>query len=271
MYVSQPSLSKQTAILESEIGVQLFYRTKRNVRLTPAGLVLFKELSGISERIERAIEKSRKPDLGEKGTVTIGCLEAMDTGIFLPTIVKKFKEKYSSVNVVFERHTFKMLREKLIKGTLDIIFTLSFEIDDSLGILWENVYEQNSSIVMEASNHFAEKNDIVLEDFKDENFVMILRDETPNGFDGVISLCRKHGFTPKIVKELPNIESLLLCVESGLGVTIVDSNIRMHDNENFKFFKLEDDYISVVMAWKKENMNPVVSLFTNNVLEEVKI
>ncbi|MBU3156637.1 LysR family transcriptional regulator [Clostridium estertheticum] len=259
-------MSKQIAILESEIGVQLFYRTKRDVRLTPAGVVLFKELSGISERIERAIEKSRKPDLGENGTITIGCLEAMDTSIFLPIIVKKFKEKYPSVNVVFERHTFKMLREKLINGTLDIIFTLSFEINDSLGLLWENVYKQNSSIVMDASNPLSHKKDLVFEDFKDENFIMISRHETPNGFDGIISLCRKHGFTPKIVKELPNVESLLLCVESGLGISLVDSNIRMHDNENFKFFKLKDDFISVVMAWQKENMNPVVPLFTNNVL-----
>lgn len=271
LYVSQPSLSKQIAILESEIGVQLFYRTKRDVRLTPAGVVLFKELNGISELIERAVEKSRNPDLGESGTITIGCLEAMDTGKFLPAAVKKFKEKYPSVNVVFERHTFKMLREKFINGALDIIFTLSFEIDDSLGILWENVYKQNGSIVMEASNPLAFKVDLVFEDFKDENFVMLSRDETPNGFDGIIRLCRKHGFTPNIVKQLPNVESLLLCVESGLGIALVDSNIRMYNTENYKFFKLEDDVISVVMAWKKENMNPIVPLFTNNVLEEMKV
>ncbi|MFT5873838.1 MAG: DNA-binding transcriptional LysR family regulator [Clostridium sp.] len=271
MYVSQPSLSKQIAILESEIGVLLFYRTKRDVRLTPAGVVLFKELSGISELIEKAVEKSRNPDFGENGTITIGCLEAMDTDKFLPTVVKKFKEKYPSVNVVFERHTFKMLREKFINGALDIIFTLSFEIDDSLGILWENVYKQNGSIVMEASNPLANKVDLVFEDFKDENFVMLSRDETPNGFDGIIRLCRKHGFTPNIVKQLPNVESLLLCVESGLGIALVDSNIRMYNTENYKFFKLEDDVISVVMAWKKENMNAIVPFFTNNVLEEIKI
>jgi len=122
LYVSQPSLSKQIAILESEIGVQLFYRTKRDVRLTQAGVVFFKELNGISELIESAVEKSRNPDLGESGTITIGCLEAMDTGKFLHAIVKKIMLKHPSVNIIFERHTFKMLREKFINGTLDIIF-----------------------------------------------------------------------------------------------------------------------------------------------------
>ena len=48
LYVSQPSLSKQIALLEKEIGVQLFNRSTRGVRLTPAGAVLYKELGGCS-------------------------------------------------------------------------------------------------------------------------------------------------------------------------------------------------------------------------------
>lgn len=100
---------------------------------------------------------------------------------------------------------------------------------------------------------------------------MISRDESPKGFDGIIRLCKKHGFTPKIVKQLPNAESLLLCVESGLGVTLLDSNVRMHNNDNLKQFIIEDDFIGVIMAWKKENMNPSVSLFTNDVLSGIKV
>ena len=114
LYVSQPSLSKQIAILEDEIGIQLFFRTKRDVRLTAAGMVLLKEMGGVIEQIENAIEKSKKPDLGENSTLTIGCLDAMDMRTFLPTIIKKFKEKYPNVNLILERHSFKVLREKLI-------------------------------------------------------------------------------------------------------------------------------------------------------------
>lgn len=268
LYVSQPSLSKQIAILEKEIGVQLFYRTRRDVRLTAAGVVLFKEIGGVIDIIETAISKSKEPDLGENSTLTIGCLEAMDTTIFLPKIIKSFKKKYPSVNLVLERHSFKLLREKLINGSLDIIFTLSFEIDDSLGILSNVIHKGNGYIVMEASNPLASKKDLSLRDVKDENFVMISRDESPKGYDGILSLCRRYGFTPNIVKQLPNAESLLLCVESGMGITLLDSNARTHNNENLKGFKIEDDYISVIMAWKKENMNTAIPLFTNSVISE---
>ena len=271
LYVSQPSLSKQIAILEDEIGIQLFFRTKRDVRLTAAGMVLLKEMGGVIEQIENAIEKSKKPDLGENSTVTIGCLDAMDMRTFLPRIIKKFKEKYPNVNLILERHSFKVLREKLINKTLDVIFTLSFELDDSLGILSDVVHKGNGYIVIDKSNPLANRNDLTLSDIKDENFVIISRDESPKGFDSIISLCRKNGFTPKIVKQLPNIESLLLCVESGIGIALLDSNIRMHNSDNIKGFKIEDNFIEVIMAWKKENMNTAIPLFTNSVLAEAKI
>lgn len=271
LYVSQPSLSKHIAILEEEIGVKLFFRTRRNVRLTVAGTVLFKELSGIFDFIQNSIDKVRQPDLSEKSTINIGCLESMDTTIFLPPIIKKFKKTYPDVNLVFERHSFKTLREKLINGTLDVIFTLCFEIDDCLDIVYDIIYRMNSSIVMEASHHLANKENLTMEDIKNEDIIIISRDESPKGFDSIISICKKHGFTPNIIKQLPNIESVLLCVESGMGITLLDSKIRFHNNDNLKFFEIEDDFISVVMAWGKENMNPAISLFTNNVLTEMKL
>lgn len=269
LYISQPSLSKQIAIFENEIGVKLFFRTKRDVRLTPAGVLLLKELSGVIECIEDAIGKARQPDLGENSTINIGCLETMNVSSFLPLIIKKFKEKYASINLVFERHTFRNLRQKLVNGTLDIIFTLSFENDDSLGILFNTVHKGNSYIVMDASNPLARRENVTIKDLKDEAFVIISRDESPKGFDAIVSVCRKNGFTPKIVKQLPNVESVLLCVEMGIGVALFDSKVKISNGDNLKVFKVEDDFINVIMAWKKENMNPVIPLFTNCVLSEI--
>ena len=265
LYVSQPSLSKQIALLEKEIGVQLFNRSTRGVRLTPAGAVLYKELGDVLDIIHEVIEKSSKKDLGEEGSITIGCLDTIDTDNFLPPFVKCFRERHKGINMVFEKHSFKALREKLMGGSLDIIFTLSFEIEDAPDIVYDTIFNSKSSIVMSTGNPLSKKEYITFEDIRDEDFVFISRDESPKGFDGVISLCRSHGFTPNIVKQLPNIGSLLFSVESGLGIAILDFNIRMK-NSNLKHFEIENDQIAIVMAWKKDNMNPSVSLFTNSVL-----
>lgn len=270
LYVSQPSLSRQIAMLENEIGTKLFFRTNRNVRLTSAGIVLFNKINGVIESIENAIESAKEPSIGENCTLTIGCLESMNTSIFLPNIIRKFKEKHKNINLILESHSFKDLREKMINGKLDIIFTLSFEIDDSLGILWDTVYRGNSYIIMDSSHPLASRSNIRIEDLKNEKFVIISRDESPKGFDSIINICRKNGFEPKIVKQLPNVESVLLCVEAGVGVALFDSQVR-YNNKNIKVFKVENDYIDVIMVWKKENMNSSIPHFVNGVLSEVKL
>ena len=49
LYVTQPTLSKQIALMESELGIQLFYRRGRTVSLTSAGLLLRTELGKLEE------------------------------------------------------------------------------------------------------------------------------------------------------------------------------------------------------------------------------
>ena len=270
LYISQPSLSKQIALLERLIGVELFYRNKRDVRLTAAGLVLLREISGVIEIIESSIEKSKNTNLSENVTLTIGCLDGIDSSKLLIPFIKKFREKYPTINIVLKKYSFKMLREKLINGSLDIAFTLSFEIEGYSGMISNSIYRGNSIIIMDKSNPLSKRESILINDLKEEPFLAISRNESPNGFDRVINSCRRGGFTPKIEKQLPNIESILESVEAGMGVAIFDSNFKFSNNEDIKLFKIDDDYIDVIMTWKKENMNTGTPIFTNYLMEEIK-
>lgn len=270
LYVSQPSLSKQVASLEAEIGIQLFFRTKRKVQLTSAGATLFEELSNVKQQLRASFEKVRQSDFYGNGSIKIGCLESMDTDVFLPAMIRKFKSYYSDVDVFLERHSFKMLREKLLNGSLDIIFTLSFEIDTNMEIDFKTVYRTTSSIFMVASHSFAHHETLDLKDLRYENFIAIDRDESPRGFDSFIDLCRRNDFCPIIAKQLPNPESILLCVKAGLGIAILDSNIRVHNKNYYKTFKLHDDAMSIIMACKKDNQNKAALFFTDQLLQNEK-
>jgi len=267
LYVSQPSLSKQIALLEGEIGVQLFIRTKRTVNLTAAGEYLFEKLSGIHEAIYSAVDEARRIDSDCTGSLTIGCLEMLDTNQFLLSPMEYFNSIYPNINITLERHSFKALRERLLSGKLDMIFTLSFELE-AMNVESRTIYETSGCIAVSRSNPLAAREVVRLEDLKDEKFLMISRDETPNGFDSIIALCRSHGFTPNIVKQLPNAESLLLCVESGQGVALLDSYVRVFDSNKVRRIPLENNQVQVVIAWKSENRNPSIKLFVDTLLEK---
>ena len=270
LYISQPALSKQIAILENEIGVQLLFRTRRSVRLTPAGAVLFQELETIATQIENAIDKARQPVIGENSVLTIGCLEAMGTP-FLPALIKEFRQHYPGIRLIFERHSFKPLREKFFRGELDIIFTLEIEVKDTPDIIWDSFFTASAYVFMSATHPLAGRPDLKLEDMRDEGFVMISREEAPRSFDSGIALCRAHGFTPNIIKQMPNVESVLLSVESGIGVTLLDNSVRTIHSDTFTGFAIPDEPVDVGMAYRKSNLNPAVALFANHFREKSSV
>ena len=261
LYISQPTISRQISLLEQQIGVQLFERTKRSVILTPAGSLLARELGEINEKVEQVLTKTRKINLEQDGALAIGFLEAMDSDRVCGKAIAQFIDKYPKIGLSFEAHSFNALREKLLNKTLDIIFTLSFEIDDALDIIWQPVFKTFTSIIISKNNPLSKKENLTLSDCKNEDFFIISRDESPMGFDSVVSLCRRYGFTPNIARYCHNVESLLLNVEAGLGVTLMDTSIRLSLKNNFKIVQVDDDWMFVGMAYRKDNPNPAVQLF----------
>lgn len=269
LYTSQPSLSRQIAQMEDKLGVALFYRTKRDVRLTPAGVVLFNEIGGVMEQIEVSLKKCMELSLDESATLKVGFHVTIDTGLQLYELIQQFQDRYDQVEIVYEKHSFRNLRKRLDNDELDIVFTLSFEVDRTENLIWNTVYKQKGCILMSKDHPLSKSESLSFEDLSNETFVVLDREESPNAFDSTIAKCKKCGFTPKKVVQMPNVESILLSVESGLGVAIIDQQIRIYRRENFKLFELEGDPVSVVMAWKKSNLNPAVSLMNNYILEHI--
>jgi DNA-binding transcriptional LysR family regulator len=267
LYTSQPSLSRQIAQMEDKLGVVLFNRTKRDVSLTPSGAVLFNELSTVMNQIEVAFKKCMELSLDETSRIAMGFYATMDTDLYLNQLIQKFREIYSQVEITLEKHSFKELRERLDSGKLDMIFTLSFEVEQIEDIVWHTVHKQNACILMSSKNPLANNASLALEDLHNENFVLLNREESPNAYDGILAQCKRSGFTPKKVIGVPNSESLLLSVESGLGVAIIDQNIRMFRRENYKMIHLSNVSADVVMARKKTNLNPALMLMNSFLIE----
>lgn len=68
---------------------------------------------------------------------------------------------------------------------------------------------------------------MTLNDLRGEHFIVISRNESPGGYQRLIDSCAAEGFEPKIVREPRSLESLLLCVEMGMGIALLDQNTRL--------------------------------------------
>ena len=117
--ITQPTLSRQLAALEEELGVKLFNRGGHSITLTNEGLLLKRralELVDLEDKIVSEFKGNRE---SVEGKITIGCGEfiAVET---LAKICKKYKEKYPLVQFAIHTGTADNISEMMNKGLVDI-------------------------------------------------------------------------------------------------------------------------------------------------------
>ncbi|SCY96349.1 LysR family transcriptional regulator [Alkaliphilus peptidifermentans] len=271
LFVAQSAVSQQIADLEKKIGVQLFIRNKRSVRLTNAGTVLFKEAVNLVNKTEEAIEKTRQADLGIVGNLKVGFIGYTEKN-FLPYLIRHFRRNYPKVELQLNQLNHGMLIEGLKNGELDIGFTLFFGVDNIGGLESKHIFTETISIVMHCDHPLANEDSINLSRLSDENFIALNRHESPQGYNKTLLMCANSGFSPNIVSEPKLIQTVLLLVDSGMGIAILPNSLKLQASSSLHFIDIEGERAKdeLVVAWKKSNTNPSIPLFLDEV-ESVKL
>ena len=119
LHITQPTLSRQLAALEEELGVTLFVRSGRKITLTEEGILLKRRALEILDLEERTLEELRVGDSFIEGTVTVGCGEfaVVET---LAKICKNYRGKYPLVQIAIHTATADTIQEMMNKGLVDI-------------------------------------------------------------------------------------------------------------------------------------------------------
>lgn len=259
LYVSQPNLSKQIGLLERELGFELFRRVGKNVRLTRAGQYLYQQFKELPEYTAKAIAHAEALSRGEEGSLSIGVLEGQDVNFFLSNQIAGLRVRYPTMSIEMERDSFRKLRQGLDRGTYDVLFTLEFELGGRED--WDSymLFRQPGAIAISRTHPMAGRDKLSIQDFRNEPFVAISREESPGGYQLLLDQCGRSGFTPNIVRETATLESLFLCVEMGVGVAVLDRNTRLERNDAVRLITIPDSAAAGLMAvWRRDNQNPMV-------------
>lgn len=259
LYVTQPNLSRQLGLMEQELGFELFRRAGKGIRLTPAGAYLYEQLKDIPDRVDEAVAQAEVISRQEAGSLSIGVLEGQDVSQYLSRHLDELRRRWPAVTVELERNSFRYLRQGLERGRYDMIFTLAFETVGRSD--WETlpVFREPGAIFISCTNPLAARDSLTMENLRDEPFVAIAREESPGGYDLLIRQCAACGFTPNIVRESATLESLLLCVEMGMGAAMLDRNTRLENSSSIRIYTIPDsEAAGLTAAWTKDCRNPMV-------------
>lgn len=220
--LSQPALSRALARLEADLGVPLFQRVGRSVRLTRYGEAFLVRV----ERALREIDEARieLADLAglKRGTVAIGFLRTLGAR-YVPQLVRKFSTQHPGVQFAFTPNNSVTLEDQLLRGELDVIFATVPPRKSTL--TYRRVADQELVVVVARSHPLARRREIALREVASEPFLTFKQGHAFR--DLTEQLCAKAGFSPTISFEGDDSTSLPGFVAAGFGVAIMplDSSV----------------------------------------------
>ena len=162
LHITQPTLSRQMAAFEEELGVTLFIRSGKKISLTEEGILLKRRALEILNLEEKTLAELKGKEDVVEGNITIGCGEfaAVET---LAEICKTYKEKYPLVQIVLHTATADAVYEMMNKGIVDI--ALFMEPVDTEGLDYIRITDCDHWCVgMRPDDPLAEKEFIKKED-----------------------------------------------------------------------------------------------------------
>ncbi len=269
LYISQPALSKQITAIESELNMQLFIRSKKKVRLTPAGAVLLKEFPGLEEHYEDVVRKAKIANEGNAGELAIGILEGQMLGSDMVNLFGEFEKLYPNISVRLIRDSFSGLRRQLEEETLDLAITLDFDIMGLDWILSETIATNPAIAAVSKSHPLAKINPTSWAQLKDYTFIAVDEKDCFVSARMILEDSKKAGFVPNF-KFASSLETAMLWIEAGVGIGFINTMNNLTMNPNVCLLEgipCKNTYS--VLAWNKENINPAIALFSNFVSENL--
>lgn len=249
LHITQPTLSRQMAQLEEEVGVKLFHRGARKITLTNEGILLRRRAEEILALVDRtAAELSQQDELVE-GRIVIGCGELAAVQV-LPDMIRKFQQTYPLVTYDIFTANADLVKEQMEKGLVDI------------GILLEPIDMEKFDFIRLR---------------KKERWVVLMRPDDP--------LTQRDAVTPRDLEGLPmilprrqNVQNEVsswfgdsfqkiqilftsnlstnsaMMVQGGLGYSLViEGAVPFWDQEKITYRPLQPELTaSSVLAWKKQ-------------------
>ncbi|MEF3301730.1 LysR family transcriptional regulator [Paenibacillus sp. GYB003] len=239
LHIAQPSLSQQLSKLEKELGVLLFHRNTNSVELTHAGSLFVEKAQQIVDMVGEIRQEMDDISQLRKGRLIIGSMPITGAHM-LPSVLPVFRERYPEIEIVLVEETSAILTQLTAEGRTDLS-VLSLPQQES-ALEYDVLIEEEIRLAVPPGHPEARSADrggtVDLARFKDEPFIVLKKGQGLR--QTAIDFCLHAGFSPRIVFESSNIETVQSLVAAGMGCAFVPAMV-----ERGKWSELAPAYLSI--------------------------
>lgn len=260
LYITQPALSKWLHELEKTVGKELFVRNNRGVALTPEGELLYAKLHDPYHRFRVRIEQIALEGVENmENILRVGCLHDPEMIDAMSTFLSLYREAFPGEAAISELYNFGELREKLVIGDLDLVFTHSGDAVriEGAGVRYLHGIDQFFWLpVSWPCPEFRAKKDYAA--LKGKPLLLEMR----GGCEDAVKICRDHGFEPGRVKHVSSFLLLTYMIAQGEGFSIWGRYMPdVYADHLRRVPTIQSEGLPEAMvaaAWRKDDASPMV-------------
>jgi DNA-binding transcriptional LysR family regulator len=259
-HLSQPALSKQVQQLERLIGLMLFVRDRRTVRLTPEGAALLPRAKAAIESARDVYALAGRLRRGSVGRIRVGFTPSAPYDV-LPGLLRRFRRSNPDVETELVEASSRQQLDRLRRGSLDAGL-LRPPRTPSADLHWREVSREPFVVAMPAGHPLARTKRIRLRALAGVPLVLVARRASPAVYDALIDACRSAGIVPDVRREASHVHTTLALVGGGVGVSVLPrSAARLHSRDVI-FRPLAEPLVSVLaLAYARAHVSPIVAAF----------
>jgi DNA-binding transcriptional LysR family regulator len=265
--IQQPPLTRQIRALEEELGVRLFERLPRGMRVTDAGRAVVEEAQAILGRAERLPDLAARAARGERGRLAVGYTSSGAFHPFVAQQIRAFRAAGPGVVLALAEDGTPELVRGLEEERLDAAFVRSGGTHGA-DLLVEPLLEEPMVAAVPTGHLMARLKGVELAALAGETFVFYRRPTGPGLHDAIVAACLRAGFSPTVGQEAPRMSSTLGLVAAGLGVSIVPASMQRMNVEGVAFVPFHGDaglVAPILLVTRRKGRSAITERFRTQV------
>jgi DNA-binding transcriptional LysR family regulator len=262
LHMAQPPLSAAIRQLESEVGVELFTRTTREVTLTDAGRAFLEGARRTLADAERATVDAKRAGAGELGSLRLAYSWSTRFET-LPALGRAFRAGHPGVELLAQEMWNARMAPAFRSGAIDLALSLCPEIAADLELA--PIRKERLIVLLPEAHPLAGEEAIPLSSLADEEFVLFPRDIAPRLHDVFVAIYRRAGFEPRfrtesfhtgwdlgVLADIPAAAMAPQTVASGLPEGI--SAVAVSE---------PTDSLETCLVWRTDERSPAIAAFVD--------
>jgi len=271
LHISQPALSQQIQELERELGVLLFDRLPRGVRLSDAGEVFLAEATHAVNRVNDAVNRTQRAARGELGMLRIAYNEGCAHLDIVGKSINLFAQYFPNVALDFHSLDSYEQLDALRRDAIDLGFHHTPASDNGNDWMETVLLETHHMVLAIRTDHaLAKKKRISVEDIRPHTFIS----SSPRNRNYPVRIQRELwfasiGLVPSKIIETESEPAVVNLVSAGLGIGSVLSSRPASDFVVYREFPGTPMKLNAILGWRRERESPQLLDFVRVVRESI--